>query len=159
MILSPLRFVSLLLDRRNAGQEEVLQRLYSKYPRGWQGSVLLLLRAAVGVTLIFQGSAYIPELQHLSIGAWMIGLLTVSSGTALLVGLLTRVFGGLAVALCITLNLSSMPAPHCNFFFSNPLGFDVIVMAMVSTMLGPGALSLDARFFGRRKIVIAQLPH
>jgi uncharacterized membrane protein YphA (DoxX/SURF4 family) len=119
----------------------------------------MLLRVAVGITLIVQGAAYIPELDKLHIGLSIACALTLGTGIALLVGLLTRFFGGLAVAVYIALTLAWWPAPSYNFFFGNPLAFDVITMAAVCTLLGPGAYSLDARLFGRRRIVFPQSPH
>jgi len=34
------------------------------------------------------------------------------------------------------------------------LSIDAIVMALVAILLGPGAFSLDARLFGRRRVII-----
>lgn len=46
-----------------------------------------------------------------------------------------------------------------NQFSANPLTFDLLVMCLVSGLLGPGALSLDAHLFGRRKVVIRRSSH
>jgi hypothetical protein len=53
------------------------------------------------------------------------------------------------------------PAANWHFLYGNPLSLDVVVMAMVSALLGPGAFSLDAQLFGRRKIIIprSSSPH
>jgi uncharacterized membrane protein YphA (DoxX/SURF4 family) len=91
-----------------------------------------------------------------SIGSWIMGLLGVVVGTALLLGILTPVAGALA-ALC---NL-------CNcviwLLASGTRGSIVItvyliVMSMVVVLLGPGAFSLDAYLFGPREIAIPGAP-
>ncbi|MBS1850323.1 MAG: hypothetical protein JST79_05390 [Acidobacteria bacterium] len=116
--------------------------------------MLLLLRVTVGVTLITQGAAYLPELSKIS--DWTVCLLALGGGLGLLLGILTRVFGAIAVAGYIGLTFQWLPAPSYNFFHENPLSYDVILMAVVCMLLGPGAFSLDGHFFGRRKIVIPQ---
>ena len=131
-----------------------MRRLYSTFPGGWPGMGLLLLRVAVGVTLIIQGSAYLPELQNLKMGPWVVCLLALASGAALLMGLLTPVAGFLAAGTGLGVTLLYLPTTNGQFFYDNPLSLDVIIMAMVCALLGPGAFSMDARLFGRRKIII-----
>lgn len=41
--------------------------------------------------------------------------------------------------------------------FLDLLTADAIVVAVVIVLLGPGAISLDAHFFGRRKIIIPRV--
>lgn len=138
-----------------------MQRLYSTFPSGWPGMGLLLLRLAIGVTLIIQGFAYLPELQDLRVGTWAVCLLALASGSSLLVGLLTPVAGALAVLAGVGMTFFCFPAANWHFLYGNPLSLDVVVMAMVSALLGPGAFSLDAQLFGRRKIIIprSSSPH
>jgi uncharacterized membrane protein YphA (DoxX/SURF4 family) len=136
-----------------------LQKLYSRFPAGWPGFVLLLLRVAVGVTLIAQVTAYIPSLLGSGMAKSGACLLALSAGLALILGLLTRLFGGLAALICIALAFIWLPAPAYNFFSGNPLSLDVIIMAGACALLGPGAFSLDALLFGRRKIIIPHTPY
>ncbi len=131
-----------------------MQRLYSTFPGRWQGIALLLLRAAVGVTLILQGCTYLPRVEEMSVGALAACVLAIASGGALVVGFLTPVacaFAALAGFSIAVLFPSTMTS---NFLSSNPLGLDLLIMIVASVLLGPGAFSLDARLFGRRKIVI-----
>jgi uncharacterized membrane protein YphA (DoxX/SURF4 family) len=131
-----------------------LRRLYSTFPGGGPGLGLLLLRLAIGVTLIAQGFAYLPELQELKIETWAVCLLALASGASLAIGFLTPVAGALAILAGLGMTFLWLPASNWHFFYGNPLGLDVVIMAMVSALLGPGAFSLDARLFGRRKIII-----
>ena len=131
-----------------------LQRLYSSFPAGLPGSILLLLRVAAGVTLIVQGLAYVPELHLLAITTWFACLLMLISGSALLAGFLTRLFGGVAVLSAVAFTFLWMPTPKFNLFSHNPLSFDVVALTIACAVLGPGAFSLDAHLFGRRKIII-----
>ncbi|MFZ0288063.1 MAG: DoxX family protein [Candidatus Sulfotelmatobacter sp.] len=131
-----------------------MQRLYSTFPGGWPGMGLLLLRLATGVTLITQGFAYLPELQELNFGTWVVCLLALASGSSLLVGLLTPFASALSVLGSLGMTFLWLPAPNYNLFKGNPFSFDVLIMAMACALLGPGAFSLDAHLFGRRKIII-----
>lgn len=131
-----------------------MRRLYSTFPGGWPGMGLLLLRSAVGATLIIQGLAYLPELQDLKIETWAVCLLALASGASLLIGLLTPIAGALAVVAGLSVTILYLPTTNTHFFYGNPLSLDVVIMALVSALLGPGAFSLDARLFGRRKIII-----
>jgi uncharacterized membrane protein YphA (DoxX/SURF4 family) len=131
-----------------------LRRLYFTFPGGGPGLGLLLLRLAIGVTLIIQGFAYLPELQESKIETWAVCLLALGSGASLALGLLTPVADALAILAGLGMTFLCPPASNWHFLYRNPLSLDVVIMAMVSALLGPGAFSLDARLFGRRKIII-----
>jgi uncharacterized membrane protein YphA (DoxX/SURF4 family) len=139
--------------RRNSRRWD-LKRLYSTFPGGWPGIGLLLLRLALGVTLIIQGSAYLLELRDLKLGTWAVCLLALGSGISLLMGFLTPVASAWAVLGGMGITFLWLPVPSWHFFNGNPLSLDVIIMALAAIFLGPGAFSLDARLFGRRKIII-----
>jgi uncharacterized membrane protein YphA (DoxX/SURF4 family) len=135
-----------------------LYRLYSTFPDGWYGLGLLLLRAALGATLIVLGSVYLSEHKDLSLGLWAMCIVALSSGALLLVGLVTPIAGVSALVAAASFTLSSLPAPGWNPFSGRLLGFDAISMALATVLLGPGAFSIDAHLFGRRKIIIPRLP-
>ena len=123
-----------------------MQRLFSTFPEGWPGAGLAFLRAM----------AAIPSVQHGIAGLLMapppalINLQLAAAGAAgfLLVGLWTPVAGVLmAVAeLCLTF---SHPADPWSHILLGALGAAL-------AMLGPGAWSVDARLFGRKRIHIPQ---
>jgi len=131
-----------------------LRRLFSTFPSGWPGLGLLLLRVATAVTLIAQGLAYFPELQDSRLGTWAACLVALGSGASLLIGFFTPVAGALAVLASLSLTFLYIPTGNWHFFYCNPLSLDVVIMAVVSAFLGPGSFSLDARLFGRRKVII-----
>lgn len=138
-------------------KETVLQRLFSTFPGGWPGTGLLLLRAAVGLSAIAEGTDRLisPDASALAMG--LSGGLLIC-GTLLLVGFLTPIAGLLACLVQLAhlvLGWYGLPfmAPHILTGGVTPL---VLVVTFAIVLLGPGALSLDAYLFGRREIVI---PH
>lgn len=135
-----------------------MHRLYSTFPDGWHGLGLLLLRVALAATLMVQGLAYLLGHKDLKFGLWTIGLLSLCSGCSLLIGLLAPLGGATALLLGIGATLSGPPGPSCNFPAGNLLGLDTLAIAVAAILLGPGAFSIDARLFGRRKIIIPRPP-
>jgi uncharacterized membrane protein YphA (DoxX/SURF4 family) len=113
---------------------------------------LLLLRAAIGAAAIFDGVAALAG-GHTATAS-LAGGLAVLSGISLLVGLFTPVASGLVALGGIGLALYRLPLPEADPFDSKPLTVFVAVVAVAVALLGPGALSLDARLFGRREIII-----
>ena len=129
-----------------------MQRLFSSFPAGWPGLGLLLLRAAVGVSLIVQGGAYLAGRGQV---IWMqaAGLLAFVIGASILIGFLTPVAGVLAALDGAGMALSWLPLPIPDGFGGATAVF-LVVISVAVLLLGPGAFSLDARLFGRREVVI-----
>ena len=123
-----------------------MQRLFSTFPEGWPGTGLLFLRVVAAA----------PPLQHAIAGLLTkplpplisLQLLAAAAAALLLVGLWTPLAGVLmAVAqLCLALSHPADPWIHVL------LGASGAALAM----LGPGAWSVDARRFGRKRIQIPQ---
>jgi uncharacterized membrane protein YphA (DoxX/SURF4 family) len=131
-----------------------LRSPYSTFPGRWQGLGLLLLRSAVGVTLIIQSASALVDSQGMTVGAWAGCLIELASGISLLIGFVTPAAAIFAVLVHVGIGLSWFPVPAQVFFNSGPLTADLVITTMACAFLGPGAFSLDARLFGRRKIII-----
>jgi uncharacterized membrane protein YphA (DoxX/SURF4 family) len=131
-----------------------LRLLFSSFPHGWPGIGLLLLRLAAGVSGLADG--YSIALLHADMGSshWVPGLLELLLGIVLLAGFLTPIAAALAAirTLYIGLPLFAVQDPEVHRSAFALLYLATICAAIM--LLGPGALSLDSRLFGRREIVI-----
>jgi uncharacterized membrane protein YphA (DoxX/SURF4 family) len=126
----------------------------ARFPGGWPGVGLLLLRAGVGVTVTVQGGIHLVEGVNLRIVGWMVGLLGVACGVSLLTGFLTPLASILAGLGATSVALSWLPAPTPNLFEDKLTIILVVIMTTSIFLIGPGAFSIDARLFGRREIII-----
>jgi putative oxidoreductase len=123
-----------------------VQRLFSTFPDGWPGAGLLFLRAAIAIPPIQHG---IEEVLAAPVPALFVAQLAAACAAALLLlGFWTPVAGVLmAIAeICLALLHSHDPWIH---ILLGALGVSL-------AMLGPGAWSVDARRFGRKRIQIPQ---
>jgi len=105
---------------------------------------LLLLRVLVAVLVIVQTTAYLRAAETLA--GWSIVVLLLASAACLLLGFVTPVAAVLIglTSLGLALWTTSYPIQE----------LEVVVLATVIALLGPGAFSIDARMFGRREILI-----
>ena len=123
------------------GEGVAVQRLYSTFARGWPGVGLLLLRqSAAIVALHFSGDALCS---HRSLSRAV-----VEGATALLLcaGLWTPIVGGVLSGLAIWTAISRTDD-----------SWALVLLAAVGialAMLGPGAWSIDARLFGRKRLIL-----
>lgn len=118
-----------------------MQRLFSTFANGWPGAGLLLQRILTAVLLIRVG---VVELSGAPTSPWMIPQLIGSlAGIFLLAGLWTPIVG----ALIAGLELWAVATGNGDLWVS------VILLMLGGTiaMIGPGAWSLDARIFGRKR--------
>jgi uncharacterized membrane protein YphA (DoxX/SURF4 family) len=132
--------------------------LYSTFPGNWPSAGLLVLRVAIGVTFIIQGVS-LYEVQDVRNTMLALSLCTLVSGGLLVLGFLTPIAGALGVLSGLVMTLLSPSLIGGNFLAGNPLSMDVLIMAFVAGVVGPGAFSLDAHFFSRRKVIIPRSSH
>jgi uncharacterized membrane protein YphA (DoxX/SURF4 family) len=131
-----------------------LQRWYTKFPGGWPGVGLLVLRIAMGGELLVYGYVRLIGSNGPDPSITFLAMLAMGTGGCFVLGLLTPLVGGLS-ALIETVVYLWHPAWAASF--PGVATFDVIAWAVAIALLGPGALSLDAYIFGRRKVVIARV--
>ena len=98
----------------------------------------------VGVTVIVQTFAYFRAVE--SVAGWSIVVLLLASTACLLLGFVTPIAAVLIGLLSLGLAFWTKPYPIQDL--------DIVVLAVVIALLGPGAFSIDARMFGRREILI-----
>jgi len=133
---------------------KIVQWSHTTFPNGLPGVGLLLLRTVIGVRLFTQGYACMLNIHVLKFEALAVGWLALGAGIALALGLLTPLAAGVS-ALTETAVYFWHPVWAASFL--SLLTIDTVVVALAIVLLGPGAISLDARFFGRRKIVIPRV--
>jgi uncharacterized membrane protein YphA (DoxX/SURF4 family) len=123
-----------------------VQRLFSTFPNGWPGAGLLLVRLCLGTGLIYVG---IVEFLATTSDAvtFAENLFAIVAGTLLLIGLWTPLAGGLG-ALEEAARLLSLYATVREVAWIHML---FAVLSLSIAMLGPGAWSIDARLFGRKR--------
>jgi putative oxidoreductase len=127
-----------------SAREDLVQRLFSAFPNDWPGAGLLLLRVAVGVTTLV--NSILPLLgDHSSSAAWMLALVGVGA-SLVLIGLWTPVGGALLVLAQLWITVGDT-----GINVSRVLATTIAVSLI---MLGPGAWSVDARLYGRKRIAI-----
>jgi uncharacterized membrane protein YphA (DoxX/SURF4 family) len=109
------------------------------FPGGWPGAGLLVLRLAAAIPLL-----------HEFWGAPHDGLyarfIAIGAGSLLLAGLWTPVAGALQAIIEVWTIFARETAPSMHVLLA-ALGVSLV-------MLGPGAWSVDARLFGRKRIDI-----
>jgi len=123
-----------------------LQRLFSTFARGWPGLGLLLLRLLTSSAFIYFGIVSILAAPPLRIV--VLEILGVGAGLLFLVGLWTPAAGTLAAIIKLWI------AGSRYFSHSGNPWFPIIhaVLGAILAMVGPGAWSIDARLFGRKRV-------
>jgi uncharacterized membrane protein YphA (DoxX/SURF4 family) len=113
------------------------------FPGGWPGAGLLVLRLAAAIPLIGGGVAVRDASQLVPHAIYFA---TVGVGILLLAGLWTPVAGAWQAVIEVWIFLSRGDGASLNLLLA-ALGVSLV-------MLGPGAWSVDARLFGRKRIDI-----
>lgn len=119
-----------------------MQRLFSTFPGGWPGAGLVVLRLAAAIPLMI---GLRPELQGLPYGASLaVRVIAIVTGIFLLAGFWTPFSASAGTILEVWCIFAGEPGVH---LLLAALGLGLV-------MLGPGAWSVDARLFGRKRIDI-----
>ena len=119
-----------------------MQRLFSTFANGWPGAGLLLQRVATGTVLVHRGATQLLEPSHATPDPSQI--IAGCAGIFLFVGLWTPVAGTVVAAAETWAILTGTSEPWLSTVLAT-LGASL-------AMIGPGASSIDARMFGRRRI-------
>jgi uncharacterized membrane protein YphA (DoxX/SURF4 family) len=127
-----------------------VQRLFSSFADGWPGVGLLLLRLLTAVALIRFGIAGVREASELT--TIVLQIVGIGAGILLLIGLWTPVAGALATIVKVWIALSRYVSHSGDPW----IPFVQAVLSAVLAMVGPGAWSIDARLFGRRRIDVPE---
>jgi putative oxidoreductase len=131
---------------RTIGLGCALQRLFSTFPDGWPGFGLLLMRLGIGIALICFGatSLLIQTPAPMTVAG---NVIAAAAGVFLVAGLWTPIMGALAaldqIWIAVLLQSSGRDGKWIYVFLA--------VLSASVAMLGPGAWSIDARLFGRRR--------
>ena len=118
-----------------------MQRLFGTFPNRGAGLALLILRLAVAAALV-SGARFSP-------GPQTEILLALSRIAAVLI-----VVGWYTPLAAVSAALVSL----CSFWVWRELGFNVLMIAILVAigLLGAGAYSIDARLYGRRRLVVGR---
>jgi uncharacterized membrane protein YphA (DoxX/SURF4 family) len=119
-----------------------VQRLFSTFPNGWPGRALLFMRLVAAAPLLQRSIVFICGSDHSS--AFALELLALAASVLLALGFLTPLAAFSQVALELWLAFGTG-----RFFGEHTV---LAVIGVCLTMLGPGAWSIDAHLFGRRRI-------
>ena len=134
-----------------------MQRYFSTFPGNRPGVGLLLLRIVVGGGAATEGVVYLRFASEPGVLLWLGAVLAVASGLAVLAGFVTPASG--AVAGVTTFAIAALwPAPEASGLIGRLAAVILLIDAAALALLGPGALSMDARLFGRREIIIPHDP-
>ena len=98
----------------------------------------------VAVSVSVQTIAYFRTAE--TVAGWSIVVLLLAGAACLLLGFITPVAAVLIGLTSLGLAFWTTPFPIQEL--------EIVVLAVVITLLGPGAFSIDARMFGRREILI-----
>jgi putative oxidoreductase len=117
--------------------------LFSTFPEGWPGTGLLCLRAAATIPLVQLITMQFTPAPPLSAS---LQFLAAACSALLMIGLWTPIAGSLLAIAELSLVLFQ--------FNSTSMHIVIATLGASLAMIGPGAWSIDARLFGRKRILI-----
>ncbi len=128
-----------------------MQRLFFAFPNGLPGAGLLLLRAAVSLTGVYEAHLLLTTLAVPLILLIALNVAVFTAMVCILIGFATPIASlslGIGAASALILTMSPWPS----FTQSEVILLNLAIMAVVNAAVGPGAFSVDARLFGRREL-------
>jgi uncharacterized membrane protein YphA (DoxX/SURF4 family) len=120
---------------------------------------LLLLRLVIGSSLVLSAVRIFDASDARAFGSLISSVTIALVGVAVVLGLLTPFAGSMAATINV-LSLVSWGPAFANSLAGRPVttGIELAVVSISLALLGPGAFSMDARLFGRREIIIPDIP-
>jgi uncharacterized membrane protein YphA (DoxX/SURF4 family) len=123
-----------------------MQRLFSTFPAGRPGIGLLLFRLALAATALM----HVPQFS--SGGLQLASTIACACISALLAfGLFTPVAAGAGVVM----GIASLASAHHHEVARD---LTLVLLMLALALIGAGAYSIDARLYGRRRIVVPRQP-
>jgi putative oxidoreductase len=123
-----------------------VQRLFSTFANGWPGAGLLLQRLLTGAVLLY--SAIILVENNSPVLAVVPQVIATGAGIFLVLGLCTPIMGTLVAIAELWIAFAGLDTLWIPIF-TGTLGATL-------AMIGPGAWSIDAKLFGRKRL---ETPH
>jgi uncharacterized membrane protein YphA (DoxX/SURF4 family) len=114
------------------------------FPNGWPGFGLLLLRVVVAVILIHDGIAALMGMPQRESTALQV--IAAIAGIFVVVGLWTPLAGAIVALSEMWIALAGTDHLRGTILLAT--------LGIAHAILGPGALSIDARLFGRKRLDI-----
>lgn len=132
----------------------ILQRLFSTFPNSGPGVGLVLLRVGLGICLIYAASVGLSAKPSQPTASFQ-NLSAVAGSIFLIAGLWTPVMGTIVALDQVWIALSQ------DSLRQEQTGIHVFlaVLSVCVALLGPGAWSIDARLFGRKRFDIDRSKH
>jgi uncharacterized membrane protein YphA (DoxX/SURF4 family) len=131
-----------------------VQRTFSSFPSGWAGAALLVLRLVVGASATLEAGLTIAR-NHTPAHIATIAAASVAiAGLTLIIGFLTPIASVFVCLMGAVIMVICIPPAALLLFNSRMAAFEFVVMSAMLVILGPGAISVDARLFGRREVAI-----
>ena len=121
-----------------------MQRLFSMFPDGWPGRGVLLLRLVVGILVIQDGITALIGTSQRELVTLLI--MAAIAGVFLLIGLWTPIAGALMAASEFWIALRGTAHLRSTILLAS--------LGIALAILGPGALSIDALLYGRKRLDI-----
>ena len=130
-----------------------MQRLATSFPSGVRGAGLLMLRLVTSFTVLYAGRVLLIPLALPVYMLCIVKIISLLSIILVVIGLLAPV-GSIVLSLELVGVVAFSPAARPDAGAGRLLVLCLVVMLLVIASSGPGALSLDARLFGRREMIL-----